>query len=606
MPAPDSLATPGVTDAAALGARGPPGVYGPQLISAANGGTIDAGAATLTFAPGSLPHDAYVTVTVTTGTTAGLGAVSAIYDLKAIDAVTGSVIEHFASAPVLSIGVESGHADGASIYYLPDRGAPQPIGTTYDAATHTVSAGLPHFSTYAVLFSIQSVLQQYANGQLTGERSFSPGDLLLGGIVDISAPTLDFQNITFQGSGAGTTFSGTVQISAASATIATAPFTAAFGAVSGQYLLTSQAATAGTLTLSLSAPSITVAGLASLAAATAKLVSNDDGTTTQTNLGATGVTATAAAGAAGPSLTISGAALGFVTRQGDTAGSSPTFALAGTGNVALSGISGVTLTGPAWQVAYDSMGDLSGSPIAVDTGPGTVSVDLAQPSGVTGPWWSFGNSSSAPAQLTIGGQSVSGVFNATAGASQLTIAASDIGLTMGPSGSPYLTIPNSQTSSSDPGAHGELILSAGGLTGELTVPSITLAVPSVSLTSASGQIEINTQPAPVSQAFTVDGTSTTLALPAGPFVGVAISVDPGSPVAVGPSGSPAGQLAGSLLFEQQSDAGASTTLVAVSNASVWLAGASTPVVTDGQGVFVIEPTGIAGYAAGTAQLSGSG
>ena len=41
-----------------------PVVYGPVLILAATGGSISAGEATLTFAPGSLPADAYVSVTV--------------------------------------------------------------------------------------------------------------------------------------------------------------------------------------------------------------------------------------------------------------------------------------------------------------------------------------------------------------------------------------------------------------------------------------------------------------------------------------------------------------------------------------------------------------
>ena len=52
---PDTTDAPVTADVSGLGARGPPGTYGPQLISAAQGGTIVAGAATLTFAPGSLP-----------------------------------------------------------------------------------------------------------------------------------------------------------------------------------------------------------------------------------------------------------------------------------------------------------------------------------------------------------------------------------------------------------------------------------------------------------------------------------------------------------------------------------------------------------------------
>ena len=66
-----------------LGARGPPSTYGPVLIVAATGGSIIAGDATLTFAPGSLAHDAYVTVTVTAAPADGLIDYSAAYNLTA-------------------------------------------------------------------------------------------------------------------------------------------------------------------------------------------------------------------------------------------------------------------------------------------------------------------------------------------------------------------------------------------------------------------------------------------------------------------------------------------------------------------------------------------
>ena len=596
----DTTDSPATTDVNGLGARGPPGTYGPQLISAAQGGTIDAGDATLTFAPGSLPDDAYVTVTVTTGAATGLGAVSAIYNLTAVDAVTGAVIEHFATPPVLSIAVDSATGLGASVYYLPTGGAPQAISSSYDAATGQVTAGLPHFSTYAVLFSIQSVLENYLNGVITDvDHTFTPGDLVVGGVVDISAPTLEFQNISWQGSGSSATFSGTIMISAASATISTAPFTAAFGAVTGSYVLSGQAPDAGTLTLTLGGPSITVAGLASLAAATVELVSGDNGTTTTTTIGATNVTATVSAGTGGPAITVTVPAFGLVISDGDANGSTPQFALVATGSATLTGLTGVTLTGSGWTVTYDSLGDLSSSPISVPTGPGTsVNVGPAQPNGVTGAWSSFADTSASLAALTIAGQTVSGVFAVTAGGGQLTIAATDLGLTIGPNGSAYLTIPNSQTNANDPGAHGELIVSGAGLAGQLIVPSISLAVPSLTLSSASGQIEINTQAAAVAQSFTIDGNTATLDLPGGPFVGVTVTVDPTNPVTFGP-----GQIAGTLLFQQQVDNGVAADILAISNASLWLQGATAPVVTGGQGVVVIQSTGVAGYLSGAASVS---
>ena len=52
-------------------------------------GTVRFGAATLTFAPGSLPSDAWVLVTSHRTTLTGLITVSDVYDLHAYDAATG-------------------------------------------------------------------------------------------------------------------------------------------------------------------------------------------------------------------------------------------------------------------------------------------------------------------------------------------------------------------------------------------------------------------------------------------------------------------------------------------------------------------------------------
>ena len=115
-----------------------------MLITAAEGGTVTSGPATLTFAPGSLPADAYVSITPVTLSTPVLGATVA-YDLQAIDTTTGARIEQFNSPPVLTV---AGSKAGSQIYYLsPTQGA-QLIASTYDAGNGSVSAGLPHFSTY--------------------------------------------------------------------------------------------------------------------------------------------------------------------------------------------------------------------------------------------------------------------------------------------------------------------------------------------------------------------------------------------------------------------------------------------------------------------------
>ncbi|MCW3066114.1 MAG: hypothetical protein JWN32_3286, partial [Solirubrobacterales bacterium] len=126
--------------------RGPPPA-GSVLILAARGGTVSAGAATLTFAPGSLPSDAYVLITPVAVSVSGLVFAATAYDLQAIDAATGAVIEHFNSAPVLTIG---GAGQASRIYYLDPANGPQAIGSSYDAATGAVTAALPHFSLYVL------------------------------------------------------------------------------------------------------------------------------------------------------------------------------------------------------------------------------------------------------------------------------------------------------------------------------------------------------------------------------------------------------------------------------------------------------------------------
>ena len=117
-----------------------------MLITAATGGTITTGGATLTFAPGALPSDAYVLVTPVLGVSS-----APTFDLHAYDAATGALIEHFLSAPVLSIYAGRYRADAPQVLYLAPDGSAQAIASTYDASTGIVTAGLPHFSIYAAM-----------------------------------------------------------------------------------------------------------------------------------------------------------------------------------------------------------------------------------------------------------------------------------------------------------------------------------------------------------------------------------------------------------------------------------------------------------------------
>ena len=585
--APDSDVT---SISGTLGARGPPAAYGPVLILAATGGSVRAGNATLMFAPSSLPHDAYVSVTVSQAAVAGVSARSASYDLTAIDTVTGATIEQFASAPQLSIDVGvSGDAVSPQIYYLPPGGTPVAIASSFDVATGTVSAGLPHFSTYVAgsplsdfLATVESTLASFVGKTGPISESVSPGDLRIGGVVEIDSPMLSFSITSITGSGAAAQFTGSVTISAASGGIAAGDFNASFGSVSGWYTLNGQTAGAGTVGVTIANPQITIANFVTLSATSIQVTAQDDGTTTQTELGATGVMATLTTGT-GPTLTVTNATLGVVARSADAGGTAPTFALLSTGNVSLSGAGLVVLTGTNWQVEYDALGDLSATPITVSTGSGTppVIINFAQPSGVNGKWTSIQGS----AALTVAGASLSGQCVISASGSQLSITASNVGLSLGS----YATVT---------GGHGTVVITGAGTVADLGVSTVTLNLPDLSpanLTNPS--VQVNTESTAV-----VDPTSGT-PLPAGPYVQVAVTI-PQTAVIV--AGTTLGQIQGNLLVQQQTAGGATTTLVALTDASIWVASAATPSVFNGQGVLVVSPAGLAGYVSGTAQVSGGG
>ena len=572
-----------------LGARGPPYTYGPVLIVAATGGSINAGDATLTFAPGSLPHDAYVTVTVTAAPADGLIDYSAAYNLTAVNTATGELIEQFAAPPQLTINVGAAGAEAPAIYYLAPTGDPVPISSSFDAATGTVSAGLPHFSTYVAasqvsdfLATVGSVLASFVGQTGPITKTVSLGSLRIGGVMEIDSATLSFSISSITGTGSSAQFTGSVTTSAASGGIAVGDFNASFGAVSGWYTLAGQTAGDGTINVTIANPQITIANLVTLGATSIAVTSQDNGTATQTELGAVGVTATVTAGT-GPTLTVSNAMLGLVAQLADSGGTAPAFALLSTGNVGLSGAGPVTFTGTNWQVEYDALGDLSSTPISVPTGSGTppVVINFAQPSGVSGKWTSIQGTGS----LTVAGTSLNGQFVIAASGSQLAVTASNLGLSLGS----YVTVS---------GGHGTVVVSGAGTIADLATSSVTLNLPDLSPASLTNlSIQVNTESTAV-----VDPT-TGSPLPAGPYVQVAATI-PQTPIIVGTS--TLGQVQGNLLVQQETVGGATTTVLALSGASIWIGSATTASVFNGQGVLVVSPAGLAGYVSGTAQVSGGG
>jgi hypothetical protein len=282
------------------------------------------------------------------------------------------------------------------------------------------------------------------------------------------------------------------------------------------------------------------------------------------------------------SLQLGTLALGATVTQSSGQSATITISPTGlTGNIAAS----VSFTGLPGGTSFGAAGG-GGAPVSIAFQPGSLTVQIG--------------TTTTTAVLTIAGQTLSGVFAVTVNGSTLLVAASDVGLEIGPASAPYVSIPNSTSTPSSTGARGELIISPAGIAGELLIGSVTLAVPGVTMSSSNDQIQINTQSAPVSQAFTIDGATSTLTLPAGPFVAVSVNV---SNVTFG-SGSASGQISGSLSFQQQTANGVTTTVVGISNATVAISGSS--VLTNGQGVLVIESTGVAGYLSGTASVAAGG
>ena len=180
----------------------------------------------------------------------GVRASSPVFDLIAVDATTFDRVTTFASAPTLTVSYDPSKPAPTSIYYVDPVNGPVAIPSTVDETAHTITAQLPHFSLYVagqqidgVLDAIQSTLQDYVNGALAGTQTITlTDDAHVGGVLALAAPTLVFTDIAFSGTGANTTFTGTVGITATSSDIDAAPFSGSTGAISGTYTLAGEGA----------------------------------------------------------------------------------------------------------------------------------------------------------------------------------------------------------------------------------------------------------------------------------------------------------------------------------------------------------------------------
>ena len=102
-------------------------------------------------------------------------------------------------------------------------------------------------------------------------------DVHVGGLLAVTAPTLVFDNISFSGTGANTTFTGTVGITADRLRHRRLAVQRLDRRDLGTYTLAGEGADGGTMRLSVESLSLAVDGLGSLNAATVVLVSTKSG-----------------------------------------------------------------------------------------------------------------------------------------------------------------------------------------------------------------------------------------------------------------------------------------------------------------------------------------
>ncbi|MEU1973056.1 VCBS repeat-containing protein, partial [Microbacterium sp. NPDC019599] len=352
----DKTATLTLSNPAQTPAITPPA--GAVLISAATGGTVSLGRATLRFAAGAVPADAWVVITARDGIVPGLLTTSDVYSLRAFDARTGAEIATFLVDPVLTIAVGAA-APGSRIWYVAPDGSLQAIATTVDAGTGTVTAVLPHFSDYVAgspLDGLLGLIVQQLQSYLTN-NSFQQnlGDYSLGDALKLTGISLTITSVSptapYTGS-ASFTAGLTIDLTVGALRIAGS------AAVTATYTLTNDATLdAGTLVLELGPVGadttfgITVSSggseIVSLAAAEAVLSQSGSDLT---------ITASAVSASLGGRVEVTGGSLKLTSRDdtGDVdfqlTGGTVTVAAVGSdlsltnANLGYSGSAGVALT----------------------------------------------------------------------------------------------------------------------------------------------------------------------------------------------------------------------------------------------------------------------
>ena len=151
------------------------------------------------------------------------------------------------------------------------------------------------------------------------------------------------------------------------------------GAITATYTLSQQLATAGTFSLTAASPHLVLGSMLTADAASVEITTTTSGDTPATTvrelrIAAAGVTATVG-GATGPSATLSNASLGLVVRTVGTG--SPQLGVVLTGDVRIADGTTTLLQHSGWRFGYNELTDLDSTPISLETGAGTIVLDLA-------------------------------------------------------------------------------------------------------------------------------------------------------------------------------------------------------------------------------------
>src|SRR5207253_8853312 len=123
------------------------------MVTAGGGGTATSadGTASVSFAPGSVSSPVSVSVSHSTaGVPLNLQAVSPVFELNAVDASTGARVDTFAAEPTVTVHYDPSALRAPSLYYLDPVNGATAIPAAIDPVAHTLTAALPHFSTYVV------------------------------------------------------------------------------------------------------------------------------------------------------------------------------------------------------------------------------------------------------------------------------------------------------------------------------------------------------------------------------------------------------------------------------------------------------------------------